>query len=203
MQTILIMLLLLTVAGVLWACQTPRNDKPGTAASPVTVIKIKALSQSQIKERLSQLQTRSEPLPKMGAMCYKMAASPDRAEYLCPTCGEKTLYRSDMAHFIEQSLGKCRRKFEHLKEIDGTAFSLDESRLCHKCQPKADNRLLALTVRYQDGKTHTTLSVNELDLQLLCDFVDGKESYSTSNDGEYPLKRELPRLRELLGMKDE
>lgn len=204
MHTILIIVLLVFMTGLLWACRSSasRGDDKA-AASPVTTVNIKSLSRTQIKNRLSQLKAKPEPKPKMGAMCYKMAAPPERAEYVCPTCGEKTLYRSDMAQFIERSLDACRRKFEHLKEIDGTAFLLDESRLCHKCQPKAESRVLALTVRYPDGKTHTTLSVNELDVQLLCDFMDGKESYTTSNEGEHPLKQALPRLHELLGISGE
>lgn len=166
---------------------------------PITRSGIRSMSRDQIQQKLKTLETATAPEPKMGAMCYKMAAPPDRAEYVCPVCSEKTLYTSQSARFIAWELEACRREFELLKKETDLAVALNESSFCSYCAPDAAAHALALTVTYADGATHTTAPVTQQDLVILRHFLKGNLDYKTFNDGTLPLQKALPRLRDMLG----
>jgi hypothetical protein len=133
-------------------------------------------------------------------MCYEVAVAPDRADYVCPTCGEKTLYTDDQTELIQSDLQACRRELEAIQGLTDVSLFLDESSFCKKCRPDAKKRELKLKITYEDGKTHTTSPVDLSDMILLRDFFKGQLSYETWNDGTAPLKENLDRLRELLGV---
>lgn len=170
---------------------------------PVTRQNLRSLSREQIEEKLKRLESRSAPKPKMGAMCYSMASPPEIAEYVCPKCGEKTLYSKDDARVVAWDIENCRRAFTTLKGATDLSLALDESSYCAHCSPSAREHQLALIVQYADGSTHTTAPVSDDDMRILRDFLKGELSYETSNEGKQPLKGELPRLRELLGIDPE
>lgn len=138
-----------------------------------------------------------------GAMCYEMAAPPDRLEYVCPTCSEKTLYitpktGSGMVEFLDRDLGSCR----HLvKQVKGLKVSLDESAFCKKCKPNAKKQALTLIVTYNDTKSPNRVSpIDSGDLKLLVAFTQGKLVVSDDYDFESPLKKQIKRLEHLLGV---
>ena len=109
MQYILIALVIavLCVFGLSCRNNTPSNNTGGQPQGTVTVSSGKFLSHQEIQKQLAQIA--SKPAPKklvMGAMCYKVAGPPSRIDYVCPTCGEKTLYA------LEDSSGETTRDLQ-------------------------------------------------------------------------------------------
>ena len=165
------------------------------------------MSKEAIINRLKKLAESPAPTNlNMGAMCYKMAGPPDRIEYVCPVCGEKTLYASDknnvvnysVIQFIDRDLGPCRII---AKSITKVKITLDETQFCRKCDPKAKNPALCLTIYYpQDKTSHSICNVEEEDLVLLSEFFADKDKHEYSNDQEVPLKNSIKRLEKLLGV---
>lgn len=180
-------------------CTRPA-ESTSTAGVAVTTRRVKSMSQAKIREMLATIEKKIAPEPKMGAMCYEMASPPDRAEYVCPKCGEKTLYTKDAAREVEWELESCRREFLKLKASTGLLLALDESSYCSHCRPDAKTHALTLVVTYADGSSHTNAAVTAGDLRILQGFLRGDGAFKTFNEGEEPLKQQLPRLRELLGV---
>jgi hypothetical protein len=171
----------------------------GTPAAPTSAAGLAALNRAEMRQQLAKIERSARPEPKMGAMCYEMASPPERAEYVCPTCGERTLYGHEQAALIEWELETCRRLFRQLPQRK--TMTLDESSLCRKCRPDATVHELVLTIRFDDGTTNVVHGVTSDDLRLLAGALAGNLTGKTFDDGEEPLKEHLPRLRELLGEK--
>ncbi|MGV8120204.1 MAG: hypothetical protein AB2L14_10635 [Candidatus Xenobiia bacterium LiM19] len=185
---------------------SPGSLRPGAAvASPQTKPATQNLSREEIAAKLKKLSESPPPKDlKMGAECYKVAMPPDRAEYLCPVCGQRTLYASEKkgrsadAGFIEEDLPECRRL---IKEIKGLDVSLNESEYCRKCSPDAKNPALILVVKYQGlGTPYRYRNIRSEDLILIREFMEGKDRHRDSYDFETPMKDHLKRLNELLGV---
>jgi hypothetical protein len=183
------------------------GETPATQAekaTPVVTVDImKSMSRADIAARLSALEREKAPVPKMGAMCYKMAVMPARIEYVCPICGEKTLYAEGQDVEVARTVEVTRRSFEKVNRLGKLAMNLDERNLCKKCRPDAKTRDLVLTIRYSDGSSNTVSAVSDGDFALLEAFLKGQDFMKTFNDGELPLKYDLPRLQKLLGVKPE
>lgn len=190
----MVIVALLCVLGVARAQDATERNVP----TPVTRRSVRSLSRDQLQEKLRALDSRAAPEPKMGAMCYDMAAPPERADYVCPRCGEKTLYARNDAAFVAWELDACRREFEILRKESDLALALDESSYCAHCSPSARLHRLALVVTYADGSSHTNAPVSCEDLRILRGFMKGRRDYETFNDGTRPLKEVMLRLRELL-----
>lgn len=162
--------------------------------------------QDKFLERLKELATRQAPetINIMGAMCYEMAAPPDRAEYICPKCCEKTIYVNDYgaSSFIETELENCRRIFSTIKKRADFSIALDESSYCVHCSPKAKKHRLRLVVTYGNGHKHTSSVISEDDLNILKGFLGNKDTYVSAKDAVLSLKHEIPRIRKLLGIKN-
>lgn len=133
-------------------------------------------------------------------MCYASLPRQKTVTYVCPVCGEKTLYHEGNADFVQGELAICHRLFSETKKNTDLSLSLDESSFCAKCAPKATEHQLALIVVYPDGRRHVSAPISWRDLAMLDAFLKGEDAYRTFNDGSRPLKPELPRLRELLGV---
>jgi predicted RNA-binding Zn-ribbon protein involved in translation (DUF1610 family) len=184
------------------ACRTNNSTVAATTSDPpVTIQQIGLLNKSEIEKRLSQIEKRNAPEPKMGAMCYKVAAPPNRVEYVCPKCGEKTLYKDQTAYFIDRQLPACKRIFETLDTALKGYISLDESSFCRKCSPDSKTPELLLRIKYDDGDSHSSPIDSDEEIRMVVDFLKGKLTYTTSNDSEMPLKEKLPRLRKLMGVR--
>jgi len=169
-------------------------------AAPARAAKLATLSRAEVRRLLAKIEKSALPEPQMGAMCYRMAMPPKRAEYVCPTCGERTLYTDRDAVLVDRELPACQRLFRTLPHRE--AMTLDESAFCRKCRPQAADPELVLVIRFDDGTTHEVRAVTSEDLRLLSGALAGKLTGPTSNDGSEPLKKHLPRLRELLGEKE-
>ena len=199
-----LILLAVFVTGA-WLCAGAMSSRPAgssgtnqTVNAAVRSRDMKALNRQQLQKMLRRIATAKSPAPKMGAMCYDMAAPPNRAEYVCPACGEKTLYTQQQAYCVSWEVETCRRL---LKEIPGGAVTLDESAWCRKCRPNTTEPALALQLRFDDGTARTVEKVNTDQLRLLRDFLAGKLVVKDLQDWETPLKEKLGELEKLLGEK--
>lgn len=173
----------------------------GTKQTSVVAVKsreVLGLNRAQLQKMLQRVATTKPPTPKMGAMCYDMATPPNRAEYVCPTCGEKTLYIEQQAYRVSWEVETCRRL---IKEIANRAVTLDESAWCKKCRPDVNEPALALHLRFDDGTARSVEKVNTEQLRLLRDFLGGKLAIKGEQDMETPLKEKLDELEKLLGEK--
>jgi hypothetical protein len=193
--------LILAVAAVFGAVRHRVKQDSGIAI-PGTGIQLSDLgtiSWSEVEILLDRLETTEAPEPVFGAMCYEMVAAPEVAEYVCPVCGEKTVYADYDTEFIECGLQVCRRVFDGIDEAAEMDIRLDESRLCSSCTPAGDvEQVLFLEVTLEDGSVVRN-SVSEYDLRILEGFLRGRLFYYTWNDGQEPLKPHIERIRELLG----
>ncbi len=191
----------LCLAGLAMRAQAPDGQ------GPVTVAKVSNASNAEIERMLRKIETSpTPPITKMGAMCYDMALPTPVTEYVCPVCGEKTLYPVG-----DKLWGTPVNGLEELRKLQiqankqarkrEAAVTLDERQFCRKCLPDFTNTPQAvLVVELPDGQEQRTERFSETDLLMLKDFFAGKRITTWVNDAEMPLKNDLPRLRELLGM---
>jgi len=174
------------------AQSAPTNAVPAHVKAPDIQALLKNLEQAPVPQARA-----------MGAMCYKPALPPERVEYVCPTCGNKTLHatRKEGKMFDRSApalaIQACRSLVAQLKQR-GLDIKLDESSLCDACK-KDGVEALAIEVVYQGKKTRCSLKGAD-DLRKLQAFLDGQLVWKGGRDAEHPLKPELPRIRELLGV---
>ncbi len=163
-------------------------------------VTLNSLTMEQVNGLLARLQLQEPPEPVMGAMCYEAMAYPAVAEYICPVCGEKTIYEDYNTPFIEWELQGCRRTAESINEMTEFQVTLDERLFCDFCSPDREgDPVLLLRVASTDS-TETVNSVTVHDLRLLESFLQGRLYYLTENDSQLPLREYTERLRELLGV---
>lgn len=214
-------------AALLFAClllpanrcysQTPAAPAPASGPPPAatTTEGVKSLDREQIREMLKKLS--DSPPPKKlsaGAMCYSMAAPPQVGTFICPKCGERTLYdesekappldraEKGTARLVEWEVPACRRQIAAIRKLVGDSVTLDESQFCRKCSPNTTSPKLVLHVAYKGEKK--TVDIDNVDCDDLCilhDLFSGKLTAEGDQGREYPLKDRLPRLQELLGVK--
>ncbi|HOX43304.1 MAG TPA: hypothetical protein PK668_06890 [Myxococcota bacterium] len=210
---ILILLALVSSGLILATSARPQGGAPATLAQaapearPPAPAATRPLSRDEVAARLRALAA-SEP-PKnleMGAMCYDMAGPPPTADYVCPKCGQRTQYSREggLTMLLTYELQGMRAQVKSLKGLDAT---LDESELCRKCSPSVQTPELVLRVRYTEpsgGKfeEHRVRGVRPRDLTLLQEFLGGTPKHTGEQGRESPLRDHLPRIRELLGVKD-
>ncbi len=205
MQTIGILILIFVACMIAFSFQGCRGSKPsGRSHDPnVTVQQVDSMTRARIEQMLGQLQKKKAPKPTIAAMCYTIAVPPLTAEYVCPECGQKTLYANDEARFVEQELESCRREFDQVVQSTNLKMGLDESSFCEKCSPNATQHQMILTLSYADGSTHSVSLRSGLDLRILRDFFRGQDAFEGDLPRDrFPLKDRIPRLRELLGVDD-
>ncbi|MHC5156449.1 MAG: hypothetical protein ACYSO3_10140, partial [Planctomycetota bacterium] len=191
--------------------KTTPNDTGGRPSGPVAVSSGEYLSRQDIQKQLAVIA--KMPPPKelaYGAMCYEVVAPPSRIDYVCPDCGEKTLYAVDTSNNEQthqshwktvqaiESLEQCRRLVLQIEKLDVT---LHESAFCKQCAPEIKTPHLDLIILYPDVTKGTIISdVNQTDLLMLIGFLDGKLKYKGLQDQEQALKDCMLRLQELLGV---
>ncbi|GEM_PF-599325 len=179
-------------------------DIAAALPSPSPTLLTHSLSKEEIVQRLKKLSQSPPPKDlKMGAKCYDMAGPPARIDYVCPRCGEKTLYTNDSkdrrasTFFLQYELSECRRM---AKDIQAISIELDEHEYCRKCSPGTKEPLLILKVRYpgKEGVT-VTRGITKDDLKLIREFIAGSDRHEGEQGREAALKQYLPRLQQLLG----
>lgn len=170
-----------------------------TLTTALLAADLSAMDRDQTKKELAKLEPVKESEPAMSAMCYEMAAPPERIEYTCPVCGERTLYPFLSGVIDADELSTCRRLMQELPAR--VLASLDESAFCKKCHPDAATPELVLVARYQDGQSESTAGVRATDLELLTAIVAGQIT-ADAPEVKASLLGNLKRLKELvtLGM---
>lgn len=201
-----ILLLALMVGALCCAGVAVRAQAQEEGKAPVTVKKVSKASNAEIERMLRAVETGPVPELKMGAMCYAPMPMVSKVEYVCPTCGEKTLYVADASHpwtlaLGVESLRRAQTAAQEAARLHGVSVALDEKQFCRNCLPGFTNApQAALVVRLPDGSERRTEAIDVQDLWCLRDFFSGKNVLVGGNDSESPLKGRLPRLRELLGL---
>ncbi|MGV8125324.1 MAG: hypothetical protein AB2L14_36725 [Candidatus Xenobiia bacterium LiM19] len=173
---------------------------PASTPTPWSTPVTQRLSRGEIAQRLKIL-AESEP-PKdlsRGAMCYAPKIyNPKKAEYICQKCGRKTVYPGYM-DFNVSDIQNCRRYVNSITQI---SIKLDESEFCKKCSPAVKTPLLVLEVNYPgESKPHRCRGVSSSDIQFIQEFLEGKAVHKDSGDNETPLKLNITRIQQLLGVK--
>jgi hypothetical protein len=193
------------LGGLLLAVQAVRAQ--GWKGEPgITVERMVQASNAEIEMMLGQIEARPAPEQKMGAMCYDMCMPSPVTEYVCPACGEKTLYpvaenrwSTPLNHL--ENLRRLQAEAQAEADKRGASVALDEQAYCRNCGPTfVDVPAAVLVVRMPDGRETRTDVFTEDDLRLLRDFFAGKDVKVGPQDDETPLKRSLPRLRNLMGL---
>ena len=197
--------LIVLLGGLFLAVQMVRAQGREKEAG-ITVERMVRASNAEIERMLERIETRPAPEMKMGAMCYDMCMPPPVTEYVCPVCGEKTLYPVPEGHWSTplnslEDLRRMQAQAQMEAGKRGASVELDEMAYCRNCRPAAvDHPAAVLVVRLPDGRQTRTEDFAEDDLGLLRDFFAGKDVKVGPQEDEMPLKESLPRLRELLGM---
>ena len=172
----------------------------------VTAEMVSKASNAEIERMLRTVETGPVPELKLGAMCYAPLPPMTRYEYVCPVCGEKTLYAADAEQSWIPATGidamrRARDGAAAAATQAGAAVVLDEKQYCRKCLPElARAPQAAVEVTLPDGHVQRTEAIQLQDLWILRDFFSGKNVLVGGNESESPLKGSLPRLRELLGL---
>jgi hypothetical protein len=223
MPYFLIILVFLAFFSVFWGCRNSSASKnapvyKNTISLPGQSAENTVFTRAELRERLISLAESDPPRDKdlsPGAMCYEMAAPPDRYDYTCPLCGEKTLYAANdipetdrerivgsYIYTITLELEPCRRLVGLIRGLD---IVLDESEFCAFCYPGAEKvkiPRICIIINYPDQKEPRRIcDISSDDLILLKEFMDGSKIHRYSNDWEIPLKNEIKRLEELLGIR--
>ncbi|MEN8207797.1 MAG: hypothetical protein ABFR50_00950 [Candidatus Fermentibacteria bacterium] len=182
-----------------------RNDGVGKS-SPVSRVfnslTIKSLTMDQVNTLLARLEIEEPPDPVRGAMCYEAMAYPLVAEYICPACGEKTIYTDFQTGFIEWELQGCRRLVESINEYTEFEVSLDETLFCDFCSDSSTEEPAILLRVASTDTTDTVNSVSIHDLRILDSFLQGNLYYLTGNESQFPLQDCSDLIRQLLGASD-
>lgn len=138
---------------------------------------------------------------QMGAMCYEVAMPPERTEYVCLTCGKKTIHATGQAGEWWDSPSLCVQQYRtviHKLNMLGLDVKLDEAFLCSACK-KDGTSAFFIEVTYKKRKSRSALSsINDLHKLLAC--FEEKLAWTDDNGQERPLKPELPRICQLLGL---
>ena len=184
-----------TLAGV--SRLNHRKQPEGAGTGTLSVV---SLSMDQINFLLARLEKEDPPESVRGAMCYGPMAIPDSAEYICPVCGEKTIYSGGMSAYLQHELEAARRLAESIEASTDFTVVLDESAFCEFCSEYGvGSAVLVLRVTNENGE-ETENSVSVDDLRKLDSFLRGNLFWVTSNDGQEPLRDHLDRMTELLGI---
>ncbi len=156
-------------------------------------------SKEEVQKKLKKLASSPAPVVlKPGAMCYSVAMPPATAEYVCPHCGEKTVYTESYVYTVQYDIASCRTL---VKNMPGLKVELDESAFCRKCSPNVENPSLNIKVYYSGETTpYIAKGVSSNDLQLMYEFLNGEKKHEGGASGESPLKNFTERLEYLLGI---
>jgi hypothetical protein len=159
------------------------------------------LTRAEVQKRLQELaksEAARDRLP--GAMCYMTGVPPSTVDYVCSTCGERTLYKpreekvwwfftipdSSSVITVQYEIPECRIV---LAEYPQFPLALDESEFCKRCSPNISKPKLALLIRFEGrASPHRLVPIRSTDIQLVCEFLSENATH-------------LAELERLLGVK--
>ena len=187
----------------LWPATSKAGEKASDAPA-VTAKSVKSMSRADVEKELQNIEKQDAPKEIICAMCYQVIVMGDPYEYICPACGEKTLYA--YRDEVLQLLFHGRIEFGVLSETNSIIkLELDDTHFCKKCHPEDKKPFLVLKVTYEDGSVHECRNCTVDDILFIDAFLKGKTPYTRTrnqSEGKDELKSMLPRLRELLGIKE-
>ena len=160
-----------------------------------------SLTQEQLDSLLKELAQKPAPKDLLpGATCYKVAMPPERKEYVCPGCSAKTIFKNDIGG-IERSLDTYRRQIQQIKAL-GLDAALDERSMCETCRAKMEPspEIGDFFIEVKIGGKTTRTKIGYGDFPKLIAFLAKKDKWTAGAGRELPLKNELPRIREILGI---
>jgi hypothetical protein len=199
-----LLLVVLVVLGFMaLSAKAPSEERPKGPSAGLRWRDIHTMSRDDVRRVLIKIETGAEPSEKQGAMCYDISMPPAYEEYVCPLDGEKTVYSKGSP--AQSYLGPLLETQNLLKvlqsSVKGISFVLDTARLCSTCFPGVDDtqRYILLRVNYPDGRSVESVRIVPDDIRYLIGFFTNGRTYRTDTGGERPLKRLMPRLKELLG----
>jgi len=180
------------------ACKT--NSAKNTQLFIKPMDTIKGFTRTELEEKLKIIANTSVQLsPPVHAMCYEIAAPPDRVEYICPVCNERSIYANLGGQELIYSISYCRTLANHLKNINA---HLDELQFCKKCSPNVNEPELFLVTKLNGETNEYKAEINSTeDLIILNEFLSGELIHKTSFAEEIPLKDNIARIEQLLGVK--
>ena len=195
------------------SAQTKKNSKNEIKSKEKLEIvndTIKPLySKEQIEEKLKYLAETPPPSDlSFGAMCYSIAiSSTDRFTYICPICGERTIYKKNkikdkdwwsVKWVLESGLTSCRREVD---KVSGINIQLDESQFCGHCSPNVKKPELCLLVNVGgESDTSKVCDINYLDIRKIQEFLNGELIHITGNEGEVPLVDDIEWFKQLFSV---
>jgi hypothetical protein len=191
----IVICILLGLGGML-ACRSGASAAIPNRQCPAG--EIARIPDSDLDAMLARLEREIAPEPTSGAMCYSPMALPDSTEYVCPVCGERTLYEWDQAYFLQFEIGQCREYAAAIDSSDLLDAVLDESAFCSHCSPGVEHPSMRLTIRYPDG-SEVVNDVTLQDLTVLKGFLSGELFFVGERESTEPLRPHLDRIRQLLG----
>ena len=213
MGTLILALLIgLMIACLAVGCGDNQENSPSSSNSSAS--KITMLSHEELGRRLNKLASmRVSDKPRANnAMCYDIHMPPDRFDYVCQACGERTAYarRSDQPDSQSEILNDnnmlcvegivwIRRSLSDLRKL-GLDATFDESEFCRKCKPNVKDPQLYFDIKVEDFAAPVrSKGLCLSDLTILKAFLEGNLASRREEDKAF-LQKELPRLRELLGI---
>ena len=160
------------------------------------------LNRQELDKKLQALEKAPAPTQLApGAMCYAPPPPRQQTSYTCPKCGEKTIYANADNGFWKVGDAEAMRRTAKAIQAKGLDVSLDESAFCQKCGKDIKEKTFVLEVKWPgQEKSHRATLQGTTDLQILLEFLDGKDKHDAGPGGEKPMKDYLPRLRKLLGV---
>jgi hypothetical protein len=172
----------------------------GFLKGPMRVVRALNSGRERIRLLLERVEKEESPEFVMGAMCYAPMAFPERVEYVCPVCGERTFFAYSEAGVLQWDIHAMRRLVEEMGDNGFFEAALVET-FCGNCHP-GETPGVSLRLVYAPGDTVVT-PVTLSDLQMISALIQGRLSYFTGNDSQAPLKEHTDRLRSILGMEPE
>ncbi|HOX42161.1 MAG TPA: hypothetical protein PK668_01125 [Myxococcota bacterium] len=182
--------------------RAPRGDLAAQEAATMAEV-ARTLSREELAQRLKALSASPDPVlqNERGAMCYRAAAPPTTADYVCPKCGQRTHHKNDRAtaRLVLRELPAMRGL---VKALPGLDARLDESQFCKQCSPGVEAPQAVLVLRFPGvPDEHRVAGVSTADLRLLQEFLAGEKVHKGERDSESALKAHAGRLEELLGLR--
>lgn len=192
----------LTLAG----CSDKAVIKKKMSNQTGTVDPIVENNQKSTKQWRDQLKRLAEsPAPtdlKMGAMCYDMVGYYTDS-YSCSTCMNKTIFPSgSLRSSVAGELSEIKLKVETLQKL-GLIVKLDDMYLCDHCYTEKYGSTEgiekgSLYWEIDNGNKVIRTNYQDFDFYILRDFLKQKDKVVGPQENETPLKKYIPRLKELL-----
>ncbi len=157
------------------------------------------LTKEEYNVKLDKLsETPQKFIPEdIGAMCYDMAPPPDRFDFICPDCGQSTLYPSPFDYEFDK-IPEYRNLVKKITKID---VKLDESQFCSTCGHNLKrNPHLCLIVKYgKKAKEHKSCNITAENLNILYEYSEGMKEHKTPSGDLVPMSKYKKLLKEMLG----